>query len=296
MTCALEEVSLLHFLYLVRSAGGIQRLASIKGGYQQDHVVGGAQTMADIIAADLGPALCLSSPVGRIDTDDNGATVQADQVAVRAHRVVVALPPRLAADVVSTPALPPDRAELLTRMPAGSMRRTLLVHAMPFWRQDVDFERSPPPPGSLVESTLDVEPAAGGYGLLGCFSFGPMADRLGAMDEDQRRQDVLAEMVTRFGPAAADPIDAIEHYWADEVWSRGRFLAHMAPGVMTRLGHVLREPSGPVHWAGTETATTFHGTIDGAIQSGYRRRRRSSPSTDLRCPRRSPRPPAGGAV
>ncbi|HYV59226.1 MAG TPA: FAD-dependent oxidoreductase, partial [Acidimicrobiia bacterium] len=31
-----------------------------------------------------------------------------------------------------------------------------------------------------------------------------------------------------------------------------------------------RTPAGRVHWAGTETATASHGTIDGAIRSGER--------------------------
>jgi monoamine oxidase len=47
-------------------------------------------------------------------------------------------------------------------------------------------------------------------------------------------------------------------------------MAHLPPGVMTQYGPLLREPAGHVHWAGTETATTSHGTIDGAIRSGYR--------------------------
>ena len=42
------------------------------------------------------------------------------------------------------------------------------------------------------------------------------------------------------------------------------------PGILTRYGPLLREPFGRVHWAGTETATTSHGAIDGAVRSGER--------------------------
>ena len=42
MTCDPSEVSVLHFLQLVNSAGGLQVLLSIEGGYQQDLVEGGA--------------------------------------------------------------------------------------------------------------------------------------------------------------------------------------------------------------------------------------------------------------
>jgi monoamine oxidase len=47
-------------------------------------------------------------------------------------------------------------------------------------------------------------------------------------------------------------------------------MAHMPPGVLTQFGRALRAPVGRIHWAGTETATVSHGTIDGAIRSGER--------------------------
>jgi monoamine oxidase len=40
--------------------------------------------------------------------------------------------------------------------------------------------------------------------------------------------------------------------------------------VLTAFGPALREPIGPIHWAGTETATKWNGYIDGALQSGER--------------------------
>jgi monoamine oxidase len=47
-------------------------------------------------------------------------------------------------------------------------------------------------------------------------------------------------------------------------------MAHFAPGVLTQYGRLLREPVGRLHWAGTETAGTSHGAIDGAVRSGER--------------------------
>jgi monoamine oxidase len=51
----------------------------------------------------------------------------------------------------------------------------------------------------------------------------------------------------------------------------GCSMAHLPPGILTtRHGPLLREPFGRVHWAGTETSTTSHGAIDGAVRSGER--------------------------
>jgi monoamine oxidase len=77
-------------------------------------------------------------------------------------------------------------------------------------------------------------------------------------------------LVKRFGPKAANPVHFLEIDWAAEEWSRGDMFAHYAPGVLTGFGRVLREPCGRIHWAGTETATHWHGSIEGAIRSGER--------------------------
>ena len=81
---------------------------------------------------------------------------------------------------------------------------------------------------------------------------------------------MLDALAGRLGPRAAKPHDVIETSWWNEPWSRGCSMAHFAPGTLTRHGHLLREPFGRVHWAGTETATISHGAMDGAVRSGER--------------------------
>ena len=77
-------------------------------------------------------------------------------------------------------------------------------------------------------------------------------------------------LTARLGPRAANPSDVIETAWWQEEWTRGCSMAHLPPGVLTRYGPLLREPMGRVHWAGTETSSTSHGAIDGAVRSGER--------------------------
>ena len=66
------------------------------------------------------------------------------------------------------------------------------------------------------------------------------------------------------------PIDYVERDWAAEPWTRGCYGAHFPTGAWTRYGPALREPVGPIHWAGTETATPWIGYLDGAVESGER--------------------------
>jgi monoamine oxidase len=73
-----------------------------------------------------------------------------------------------------------------------------------------------------------------------------------------------------FGTDAAHPIDYEDQNWPAEEWSRGCFGAYMGPGVMTTVGHTIREPHGRIHWAGTETSAIWTGYVEGAIHSGER--------------------------
>jgi monoamine oxidase len=269
MTCDPSEVSLLHFLYLIRSAGSLQTLLAIEGGYQQDLVVGGAQGMANALAAALGDVVRLSAPVTAIRRDERGVDVATEDLAVRADRAVVAVPPALAARIAYEPALPVDRAQVLGRMPAGSILKMLLFYEDAFWRAD-GLSGQAVALGSPIELTLDASPPSASPGVLAVFASGPHARRLGEWSGDDRRRLATDVAVRWYGKAAAEPLGYVDTEWGREQWSAGCFMAHLAPGVLTQYGHTLRTPSGRIHWAGTETATISHGAIDGAIRSGER--------------------------
>ncbi len=49
-----------------------------------------------------------------------------------------------------------------------------------------------------------------------------------------------------------------------------RYGAHLGPGTWTGYGPLLREPEGPIHWAGAETSPVWNGYMDGAVRSGER--------------------------
>jgi monoamine oxidase len=106
--------------------------------------------------------------------------------------------------------------------------------------------------------------------VLASFTFGPVAAKADALAPADRRHAVLDALARRLGPRAASPVDFVETAWWKEDWTRGCSLAHLPPGILTRYGHLLRTPFGRIRWAGTETATTSHGAIDGAVRSGER--------------------------
>jgi len=269
LTAEPSEISLLHFLYLVRSAGGgLNALLAVEGGYQQDRLTGGAQSMANAMARELGEAIHLNSAVSDIEQDADGVTVGSASVVVRAKRAIVTIPPTLAAKVRYSPALPTDHAQLLDRMPAGALTKIMTVYDGPFWRADGRSGMSVAM-NSPIETTLDASPKSG-RGVLASFAFGPFARSLARLSPHERKRIVLDALRARFGAKAGEPIAYEEVDWEREEWTRGCSAAHLATGVLTQYGPWLRVPVGRIHWAGTETATISHGTIDGAIRSGLR--------------------------
>ncbi len=154
-------------------------------------------------------------------------------------------------------------------MVAGPETKTLLVYDEPFWRGD-GFSGQTSEPGSPAEVTIDASPADGSCGVLASFTFSHVAERCDALPDAERRAVLLHALAARLGPRAAAPVEIVETAWWHEEWTRGCSMAHFKPGVLTSHGHLLREPWGRIHWAGTETATTSHGAIDGAIRSGER--------------------------
>jgi monoamine oxidase len=267
--CDPSEVSLLDALFLIRSAGGLTPLMTVKGGYQDAQLVGGAQSIPNAMAADLGDRVVLDAPVTTIRHGDDGVEVHAASVTVSARHAIVALPPAIAGHIRFDPPLPADRALLLHSSPAGTEIKTVAVYSEPFWRAD-GVSGASVAMDDDIEVTLDTSPADGSCGMLAGYAAGPKARRLAQLTPEERRDDALAMLCRRFGPRAGSPLEVHEQNWAEEEWNRGCSMAHFGTGVLTQYGRLLREPLGRIHWAGTETATVSHGAMDGAVRSGER--------------------------
>jgi monoamine oxidase len=263
------DISLLHAAFYVKSGGGLERLLGVVNGAQQDRFEGGAQKVADRVAAALGDAVHLSSPVREIVVTDAGVEVRGDGFVARGRRVIVALPPTLAGRIRYAPALPAARDQLTQRMPMGSVIKCMAVYDTPFWREDglsgqAVSDRGP------VQTTFDNSPPSGKPGVLLGFVEANAARALARLPEESRRAEVLACFARYFGERAKTPREYVDKSWADDEWSRGCYAGYMPPGVWTSFGRALTAPVGRIHWAGTETSPVWNGYIEGALASGER--------------------------
>ena len=261
------DLSMLHVLFYSRSGGSFQRLIDTTGGAQQDRFVGGSALIAQRLAEALGSLVRLEAPVSRIEVRGDKVTATTPAGQFEGRQVIVTAPPLLAGRIDYEPALPAWREQLTQRTPMGSVIKTQVVYDEPFWRRDgLCGQATGDGPGSRI--VFDNSPPDGSAGILLAFLEGDQARRLGRESLEVRRQAVSDSLVDYFGPRAAKAELYLERDWQQEKWSGGCYGTLFGPNVWTRYGHALRTPVGPIHWAGTETATAWAGYMDGAVRSG----------------------------
>ncbi len=165
--------------------------------------------------------------------------------------------------------MPAVREQLTQRVPIGSLIKTIAVYDTPFWRArgfngQVTSDQGP------VKIMFDASPASGTPGVLLGFIDGDDARALDGASDRHRTSTALQSYVRYFGNAAGAPRMYFDQVWAQEIYTGGCPVGVMPTGVLTEYGSALRAPVGPIHWAGTETATVWTGYMDGAVQSGKR--------------------------
>ena len=262
------ELSRLHAALHLSSNGTFGAMMGTSGKAQSHRFAGGPQLVAERVAAELGDAVLLAEPVVAVRwSAAGGVEVESSLVRVRARRAIVAMTPLLAARIAWQPGLP-QRDQLAQRMPHGQAMKLLALYDAPFWRE-AGLNGQAATDG-LIRVVFDDSPRDGSCGVLSAFAVGRAALRLAGLTRAERHRATTEALAALFGPRAARPQAIVEHDWTGDPWTRGGYGCYGAPAAWTTLGHCLRAPVGPLHWAGTETATVGMGSMSGAVLSGRR--------------------------
>lgn len=267
-----DEVSALYMINYYAAAGDEQhpgtydRLMATTGGAQESFLDGAARIPAAMAAA-LGDRVLCRAPVRHIEHGRGLVRVHSARGTFRARKVILAMAPDLTARITFSPGLPAARRRLAAGYRMGSIGKFLAVYDRPWWREEGLS-------GQLVGNGGPIDCVYESYGedryiLLGF-----------VRPEDMRRLDRVPErefvaacrqsFVDYFGHRAARTTDQGFVRWVNERWTRGGPVSVSAPGILSGHGPALREPVGPIHWAGTETSDYWTGYMEGALRSGHR--------------------------
>ena len=161
--------------------------------------------------------------------------------------------------------------QVTQRWPQGLVIKVSMVYSAPFWRDDglngTSYDHL-----SLMGETADSSnpETYSKAGILTGFVYTDNARKVAPLPAEERKGVLLGEVAKRFGPKALEPVNYHESNWTEAQWTRGCFTGFLTPGATTLFGSAVRDPVGPIHWAGTETSTDWPSFIDGAIRSGER--------------------------
>jgi monoamine oxidase len=264
-----RELSLLWALHYIHAAGSLENLINTQGGGQESRVEGGTQLISQKLAQQLGSAVVLDAPVQRI-VRAGLVQVESPACTVRCKRAVLAIAPALAFRLAYEPMLSTRRTQFAQHVPMGSTTKCFAVYDEPFWRADGlnGMVTSDSGPASVV---FDTSPRSGSPGVLMAFADGrDTRGGFGDLPQDERRKRVVDNLVTYFGPKAASPRAYLDKVWDADPWSAGCPVGVIPAGALTDFGPSLREPEPGIHFAGTETGSSWAGYMEGAVDAGRR--------------------------
>jgi monoamine oxidase len=207
------------------------------------------------------PVIGLAKAQGHISaTFADGKTIDAEQV-------VLALPPRIAAQIGFGPPLPASAMDALRAVPTwmAGQAKAVAVFDTAFWRTAGLSGDAMSRFGPMVE-IHDASPALGGpYALFGFIGV-PSQNR---KDSNALREAVKAQFVRLFGPEAANPSALFIKDWASDHYitteaDQQPLYAHPTYGMARQIVDLW---DGRLHFSVTEVAPQFGGFIEGALEA-----------------------------
>jgi monoamine oxidase len=257
----------------INSCGGLDTL----GTNVDELFVGGVAAIPLAIAGDLGERLRLSWPVSEISWSRGGVKVTGPRGTVSAKRAVVAMSPADARKIHFSPGLSTSRESLQRGWFTTGGLKMMFVYESPFWHR-ASADR--PAIAGVISAAgepatvLDQSPADGEIGVLAA-SLRVQQERAVALSQDvldetgTLQRKVLDTLVRCYGEQAESPLGINVTNWYQEPFISGCH-GFAPPGVLGDCGEALRDPIGPIHWAGTDTADVWINHMDGAVQAGER--------------------------
>lgn len=268
-TAELSNCSIYAFAQAVPFAGGLNAMLSGQGGAQDALVAESIGSVVDMMTERLGSSrIRTGMKVVGIDQDHTEVIVRTTSgEEFRSARVIVTVPPPILNSVTFNPSLPSKLQRLQRNTRMGVVYKAIAIFDKPFWQGKFGGE-------CLVldephRGIMDVSPP-NGLGRLCVLVGGSPARNLDNLDQSSRIELLLGPLAQFLGPRVLEPLEWHEKAWHQDEFCGGGYMALPLIGTEEGFLPMPHEPVGKIHWAGTETAQSHPGYIEGAIQSGQR--------------------------
>jgi len=278
VTGLIEELSLAAFpqfsdgdVMIERAGQPLQRFAGFGQMASSFRIAGGTAKLVTALAKALPQdRIRLSATVTSASLQDDGVALSlGDGEAVRAGRVLFALPPRLMERTIAFAPEPQTRA--LWRASATWMAphaKFLAIYEKPFWR-DAGLSGTAQ---SMVGPMVEIHDASAMAGKAALFGFiGVPAEFRQKIGEDELKAHCLAQFFRLFGPEAGKPLATFLKDWsADALTATAddrQSGEHPSPASQPWF-----DPAWASHavMAGSETASEHPGYLEGALLAAHR--------------------------
>ena len=216
----------------------------------------GNQGLAEALASPLRPALRLSEPVGGVAYGRDGMRIATMAGEVEADVCIVAVPAPLATEISFEPAVPEPVGAALRGIAYGQAAKLLVP-----LRSAVEPSAVLSVPERYWAWTATGE---GGrpMAVVSCFGGSEPALRdLGVAAGPERWLESLARLRPEL---ELEPAEAVLSRWDDDPWAGAAYSVSPPP----QLVEALRQPLGPLAFAGEHLGGRYHGLMEGALRSG----------------------------
>jgi monoamine oxidase len=229
-------------------------------------IMGGTANLIEKLASEIGMQNIKTGIKTTAIKEENNQLIVMDAAGntYLADKVISTIPPNLLVNsVVFEPNLPETFLQLAkkTHTWMGESIKFSVEYKIPFWKQK-NYSGTLFSQASIIQEMYDHSTADNsGFALKGFLNGGTSV-----LSREERKEKVIAQLATFFGPEASDYVGYYENVWREEPLTFQPYeqlvLAHQNNGNSIFKTPLLNEK---LYVSGAETATQNPGYMDGAI-------------------------------
>lgn len=231
-------------------------------------ITGGSQAIIHKLSEALKDKIQLSTPVLELLDDSKTIQVKTEQTIFSTKKVVVTIPPKLAANLSYAPALPVNTIGVMkhTHTWMSNAMKVGLLYNRPFWRDKGLSGSVIGQVGPIIELYDHCSYDDQNFGLMGFINEG-----LRDVSPAQRKDRILSYLEKYLGEEVNSYTSYFEKDWSQDKFTSCKNLksVYMSP----QYGHEVFESfyfDNKLFFSGTETSPIYGGYLDGAVYSGIR--------------------------